>query len=99
MASVGIVDRVLRYPPRWNNGGEVGLQAPLLLLPPDQETGICGVDRDEPAMFVAGRAELFARPSDDVFVLIPDECFKRARVPRCDRANDSAAAVPNELLF
>ena len=44
-----------------------------LLLPPDQETGVGGVDRNQLAMLVSGRAETFARPSDDVGVLIPDE--------------------------
>jgi hypothetical protein len=49
-------------------------QIPLLLVVvADQETCIGGVDRDQLAMFVAGRAETLARPSDYVLVLVPDK--------------------------
>jgi len=71
----------------------------MLFLPPDQETRVGGVDRDQLAMLVAGGAEAFAGPSDDVFMFVTDERFKRARVPRRDRADDSTAPVPNELFF
>ena len=55
-------------------GGGLREQIPLLLVVlADQETSIGGVDRDQFAMFVAGRAETLARPSDYVLVLVPDK--------------------------
>ena len=74
-------------------------QVPLLLVLADQETLVGGIDRDQLAVLVAGRAEILACPPDDVFMFVTDERFKRARVPSGDRANDPALTIPNELLF
>ena len=81
-------------------GGGLREQIPLLLVVvADQKTCIGGVDRNQLAMFVAGRAETFARPSDDVLVLVPDDCLERTNVPRRGRADDLAICIPNKFLF
>jgi len=69
-----------------------------LLASADQKTRVGSVDRNQFAMFISGRAETVACPSDDMLVLVTDERLKRAFVPRCDRADDPALAVPNELF-
>ena len=76
----------------------LGIRSAVLLVAPDQQTGVGGIGRDQFPVNVACRAELLVGASGDlvVFVMNHSRCVAEA----CRyRADDPAVSVANIVLF
>jgi hypothetical protein len=76
--------------------GEVGSR--VLLLAPDQQTGVGGTDRDQGPFTISCRGETVVGASGDLVSFVADYCARIVE-SSCDRTDDPANAVANIVLF
>lgn len=102
MVSVGNGDRVVMYPRGRGRGlSQVGRASKflgemcvVLLLVPDQETGIGGIDRNQAPVSVTCRVEPLVGATEDSVAFVSLD-GRRVAEASCDRADD--LAVPSRM--